>query len=76
MNVAAAQPAPAPASEVPAALNPAAVAEALDAEPELPVSDSTDDNVSDEATHVDVVDPDLVASEEEEMTERQSEDKL
>jgi len=32
--------------------------------------------VSDEATHVDVVDPDLVASEEEEMTERQSEDKL
>ena len=53
-----------------------AVAEALDAEPELPASDATDDNVSDEATHVDVVDPDLVASEEEEMTERQSEGKL
>lgn len=76
VNVAAAQPAPALASEVPAALNPAPVAEALDAEPELPASDATDDNVSDEATHVDVVDPDLVASEEEEMTERQSEDEL
>ncbi len=106
--------------EVPPALNLVDVAEALDAEPELPASDAADGNVSDEATHVDVVDPglaepeeaaagiiaaeedaehpeaaletgndakdaspfiddvdpNLVASEEEEMTERQSEDKL
>lgn len=62
--------------EVPPALNPVDVAEALDAEPELPASDAADDNVSDEATHVDVVDPTLVAPEEEEMAQRQSQDKL
>lgn len=77
VNVAAPQSAASDSSvEVPPALNPVDVAEALDAEPELSASDVVDDNVSDEATHVDVVDPDLVASEEEEMTERQSEDKL
>lgn len=77
VNVAAPQSAASDSSaEVPPALNPVDVAEALDAESELPASDVVDDNVSDEATHVDVVDPDLVASEEEEMTERQSEDKL
>lgn len=62
--------------EVPPALNPVDVVEALDAEPELPASDAADDNVSDEATHVDVVDPTLVAPEEEEMAQRQSQDKL
>lgn len=62
--------------EVPPALNPVDVAEALDAEPELPASDAADDNVSDEATHVDVVDPTLVAPEEEEMAQRQSQGKL
>lgn len=62
--------------EVPPALNPVDVAEALDVEPELPASDAADDNVSDEATHVDVVDPTLVAPEEEEMAQRQSQDKL
>lgn len=76
VNAAAPQPASAAAPEVPAALNPVVVAEALDAEPELPASDGADDNVSDEATHVDDVDPNLVVSEENEMTERQSQDKL
>ena len=50
--------------EVPPALNPVDVAEALDAEPELPASDAADGNVSDEATHVDVVDPGLAEPEE------------
>lgn len=64
VNVATPQPASAAAPEVPAALNPMVVAEALDVEPELPASDGADDNVSDEATHVDVVDPELAEPEE------------
>ena len=64
VNVATPQPASAAAPEVPAALNPVVVAEALDVEPELPASDGADDNASDEATHVDVVDPELAEPEE------------
>lgn len=64
VNVAAPQPASAAAPEVPAALNPVAVAGALDAEPDLPAPDAADDNVSDEAAHVDVVDPELAEPEE------------